>query len=309
MEGDEGSKRDVALVLNVARDGISSTDKTLGIEDIGCLYAVCDTRYGRLRIEFDGEHGKALRMTVDGMDGRTAQVVPKQECFLVSFGIYEEFGELFEAIDLGEPLEGEGWREVILENSGTKPFLYIRTDELEELVYMPPKEGGIEAFCLHVRDLLVGGGRDGNYSLCVIHFPKRYAGFTALGYSEETFEIAYNGPMSIGRHSLTWGDYDLAMYTSNLAGGCLIDLQVAYRETGYTYYDLEPVLMKPEERFWLPITHCDGYEEYWDLIVSSRAIDPLDWIEGFERVGNGAYRCTEIDRVNSELFESYPFRG
>jgi len=84
---------------------------------------------------------------------------------------------------------------------------------------------------------------------------------------------------------------------------------MVYRETGHVYSELEPILIRTGERFWFPLNLCDGMEEYWGIIVSKHDIDPVDWVEGFERTSKGIYRCTEIDRMNTELLESYPFRG
>ena len=113
--------------------------------------------------------------------------------------------------------------------------------------------------------------------------------------------------MQRNRSAFLW--LDLTIKTTAIADRAVVDLRMVYRETGHVYSELEPILIRTGERFWFPLNLCDGMEEYWGIIVSKHDIDPVDWVEGFERTSKGIYRCTEIDRMNTELLESYPFRG
>ena len=86
-------------------------------------------------------------------------------------------------------------------------------------------------------------------------------------------------------------------------------MDVVFRETGHRYWEVKPVVVHIGERFWIPLSLCDGMEEHWDIIVAPDEIDPLDWIENFVMCEDGTYRCPLIDQKNRELLESYPFRG
>ena len=278
-----------------------------GLEDLDGFCIVSDTPVGRVTIDFEGVYGKLLRVTLRERSGTERSLTPGDEGILLSFSLFKEFAAQLAAASIPSLPRDSEWRAEV--EAGTQPraFAYLKSCD-DDGVIVPKDPEPLERLCSFACELFERSAIR-NTHVCIAHFPMRYAGFSPTGYEDETFEVVFNGTLPQEETLIETTTQLIKLWAVPVSAGAVIGLDVVFRETGHRYWEVKPVVMHIGERFWIPLSLCDGMEEHWDIIVASGEIDPLDWIENFVMCEDGTYRCPLIDQKNKELLESYPFRG
>ena len=284
-----------------------TTEDLGGLEDLTGFCVVSDTPMGRVTLDFEDTYGKLLGVTLRDENGSERGLTPGDEGILLSFSLFEEFAAQLASADIPSLPRDSEWRAKVEAGMQPRAFAYLKSCD-DGGVIVPKDPEPLGRLCSFACDLFErSASRDTH--VCIVHFPMRDAGFCPTGYADETFEVVFNGTLPQEETHIETTTQLIKLWAVPVSAGAVIGLDVVFRETGHRYWEVKPVVMHIGERFWIPLSLCDGMEEHWDIIVAPDEIDPLDWIENFVMCEDGTYRCPLIDQKNRELLESYPFRG